>query len=346
MTDVPARGLTWGLIGASWIATESVAPAILAQPNSRIARVFSGSQQRATEFAENIGAQGTDDLDELLSDPEIDAVYISSVNHQHLDQALAAISAGKHVLCEKPLALSLADARTMRDAARRAGVMLATNHHMRNSVPHDIIRRAILSGDLGEVVAVSVRHAVELPESAQGWRTRDVGAGAGVILDITVHDADALRFVLGSDPVSVHAATLSGRMTADGIDESVVGTAHFANGVDVAFFESFVTGNTPTELAVLGTKASYIGNGIQAMQPVGSLTRWENGQAREVELGEREDLYVVGIRRFEAAVLDPTQSPAATAEDGLWSVAFAEAALRSSKSGLAEKVEEPGDTDA
>lgn len=346
MSENTAPTFTWGLVGASWIATESVAPAILAQPGSRVAGVYSSAVERANELAAQLGARGTDNLESLLDASEIDAVYISSINHFHLPQTLAAIEAGKHVLCEKPLALTLADARLMRDAANAAGVLLATNHHMRNSVPHDVIRRAILDGDVGEVVGASVRHAVQLPPSAQGWRTADPAAGPGVILDITVHDVDALRFVLGSDPVSVHASTLSGRMTRAGIDESVVGTARFANGVDVTFFESFVSGNAPTEFAVYGTEASYIGTGIQAMQPVGSLVRWQDGVGREIDLGAREDLYVPGIRRFQAAAQGGEQTPAATAEDGLWSVAFAEAALRSSKSQTVEQVERPDAVEA
>jgi 1,5-anhydro-D-fructose reductase (1,5-anhydro-D-mannitol-forming) len=331
----------WGVIGASRIAENSVVPAITAQPGARILGVYSSSIDRAEPLARTVGAQPYDDLDALLSDERINSVYISSINHLHLPQTLAAIAAGKNVLCEKPLALGLDDARRMRDAAREAGVLLATNHHMRNSTPHEIIRQAIADGELGDVVGAAVRHAVQLPESAQGWRTRDPGAGAGVILDITVHDADALRYVLGSDPATVTAHALSGRMTPEGIDESVVGLAHFANGVDVTFFESFVSGNARTELAVYGTEATFIGSGIQSMQPEGELVKWVGGVATPVDLGSREDLYVIGVRRFQAAVRDRSLSPAATADDGLWSVAFAEAALRSVVSGAVETVEDP-----
>lgn len=328
----------WSLIGASAIAESSIIPAILAQPSTSIASIVSSSLERSQRLADECDARALDDLDKALSDPRVDAVYISSINSSHFEQTMAAIDAGKHVMCEKPLALNVADANAMAEAAQNAGVLLATNHHMRNSTPHDIMRRAINRGELGEVVGASVRHAVRLPKSAQGWRTGDPGSGAGVILDITVHDADALRFVLGADPVSAFARARSGSMTSEGIDESVMGTAAFSSGVDVLFFESFVTGHAPTELAIYGTDASMIGVGIQSMQPVGDLYRVTNGNQQLIDLGPREDLYTLGFRRFQTAAQDREERPAATAQDGIWSLAFAEAALRSVRSGHVEQV--------
>lgn len=340
--SVSKKSFSWSLFGASGIAESSIVPAILAQADARIASVVSSSLGRAEKLAGTCGARALDDIEAALADPAVDAVYISSINSSHYEQTLAAIQAGKHVMCEKPLALSTKDALAMEQAAKTAGVLLATNHHMRNSVPHEIMRQAVASGQLGTIVGASVRHAVSLPKSAQGWRTENTQAGAGVILDITVHDADVLRFVLGSDPEHVYAQARSGEMTAPGIDESVVGSAHFADGTDVSFFESFISGHAPTELAVFGTEASMIGVGIQSMQPVGSLYRVVDGDATAVDLGQREDLYTAGFRRFQAAAQGRKEGPAATAEDGIWSLAFAEAALRSVQSENVEQVLYPG----
>ncbi|TIU19864.1 MAG: Gfo/Idh/MocA family oxidoreductase, partial [Mesorhizobium sp.] len=121
----------WGLIGASTIARQFVINAIRAQQNSEIAAVMSSSPERATAYAKENGIPlAVSTLDELLGS-DIDAVYISTTNELHLEQALAAIRAGKHVLCEKPLALTSADARTMVAAAKAAGIVLGTNHHLR-----------------------------------------------------------------------------------------------------------------------------------------------------------------------------------------------------------------------
>src|SRR5439155_25332000 len=117
--------------------------------------------------------------------------YISSTNDRHAEQTLAAVGAGRHVLCEKPLALSVANAIEMVRAAGRAGVVLGTNHHLRNAPVHRTLHRLVADGAVGQPLAVRVAHAVGLSERLRGWR---IGAapGAGVILDITVHDADTV----------------------------------------------------------------------------------------------------------------------------------------------------------
>ena len=115
------------------------------------------------------------------------------------------------MLCEKPLALTLADARAIVHACRARGVTLGTNHHLRNAATHRAMREAILAGRIGRPLFARVFHAVYLPPHLQGWRIDKPEAGGGVILDITVHDADTLRFVLDSEPVAVSAMTSARR---------------------------------------------------------------------------------------------------------------------------------------
>ena len=152
----------------------------------------------------------TTSVDALLADPAVDAVYISTTNELHRDQVLAAAAAGKHVLCEKPLALSVADARAMVAACTHAGVVMATNHHLRNAATHRKIRELVQAGAIGRPLFARVFHAVYLPPHLQGWRLTSRSAGGGVILDITVHDADTLRFILGAEPVEAVGLSQSG----------------------------------------------------------------------------------------------------------------------------------------
>ncbi|HEX5498200.1 MAG TPA: Gfo/Idh/MocA family oxidoreductase, partial [Thermomicrobiales bacterium] len=122
----------WGLIGASTIAREWMIPAIRSQDENRIVAVAGSDPARVAAYAREQGIpQAARTVEALLADPAIDIVYISSTNERHYDQAMAAIRAGKHVLCEKPLALTVADARAMVAAAASAGVVFATNHHLR-----------------------------------------------------------------------------------------------------------------------------------------------------------------------------------------------------------------------
>ena len=120
--------------------------------------------------AENGIARSYDSVEALLADPAVEIVYISTTNELHKAQTLAAAAAGKHVLCEKPLALTLADAREMVAACRAAGVVMGTNHHLRNAATHRAMRDAIKAGRIGRPLFARVFHAVYLPPHLQGWR--------------------------------------------------------------------------------------------------------------------------------------------------------------------------------
>src|SRR5438874_8140327 len=170
--------LGWGLIGASDIAATRMIPAIAAQPDSRVVAILSSQRERAHQYAERNGIpRAYDSLEMLLADPAVDVVYISTTNDRHKEQTVAAAGAGKHVLCEKPLALSLDDAQAMVEACRAAGVVLGTNHHLRNAVTHRTLRRLVAEGAIGAPLAVRVFHAVYLPERLQGWRVTAPAAG-------------------------------------------------------------------------------------------------------------------------------------------------------------------------
>ena len=188
----------WGLIGASTIARQFMINAIRAQGDGDVAAVMSSSSERAKVYAEENGIPvGVSTLDVLLN-AGVDAVYISTTNELHLEQALAAIKAGKHVLCEKPLALTSADARKMVAAAKAAGIVLGTNHHLRNAGAHRAMREAIAAGRIGKPVAARVFHSVYLPENLQGWRITKPEAGGGVVLRIPLlfYTSDAADYLL------------------------------------------------------------------------------------------------------------------------------------------------------
>jgi 1,5-anhydro-D-fructose reductase (1,5-anhydro-D-mannitol-forming) len=119
----------WGLIGASDIAAKSIVPGIRARPGGRVVAVHSRSAERGAEYASRNGIDRSyDSLAALLADPEIDAVYVSTTNDRHAEETVAAVRAGRHVLCEKPLALNLDGARAMVAAADRAGVTLGIGY--------------------------------------------------------------------------------------------------------------------------------------------------------------------------------------------------------------------------
>jgi 1,5-anhydro-D-fructose reductase (1,5-anhydro-D-mannitol-forming) len=294
--------------------------------------VLSTDAERGRKFAaeNSIGTSYTG-LAALLADPKVDAVYISTTNEFHKAQTLAAAAAGKHVLCEKPLALDLADAREMVAACDRAGVVMGTNHHLRNAATHRKIRELILSGAIGKPLFARVFHAVYLPPHLQGWRLTTPTAGGGLILDITVHDADTLRFVLGSEAVEVTGIAQHAGMASAGLEDGVMAVLRFDNGVIAQAHDAFTVKHAGTGLEVHGTEGSLIGRNVMTQRPVGEVTLRNGGGESSFAL-EQENLYARTVRAFVAAIRGEGQ-PSATGEDGVRSLAIALAVLESCNSG-------------
>ncbi|TCG05780.1 fructose reductase [Paraburkholderia steynii] len=316
------KRVRWGLIGASTIADEWMIEAIRSQPDGEIATVVSGSVERAREFAQkhNIEAQ-TADLDSVLADPSITAVYISSTNEKHLPPALAAAKAGKHVLCEKPLALAEEEAAQIIDVCASYNVRLGTNHHLRCAATHRKMRELIRAGTIGTPLFARVFHAVSLPPHLRGWRISRPDAGGGVILDISVHDADTLRFILDAEPVEVCAMTSTGAMGTGGLADGVMGIIRFSNGVLAQIHDAFTVPYAPTGLEVHGTDGSLIGRDVMTQQPIGEL-QVRSSRGIEVIDVDHRNLYVTSVAEFHAAILGGGQ-PAASGNDGYRSLVTA-----------------------
>lgn len=332
--------LNWALIGASTIAAEYMIQAIRALPGGTIQRVVSSSPKWAAEYAarHQIPSWGTD-LQVALADPKVDAVYISTTNEKHFPQALAAIAAGKHVLCEKPIGMTLEEASEMVRVAQRKGVVFATNHHLRCAGSHRAIRALVEQGRIGRVLSMRVHHAVYLPPHLQGWRLDDPAAGGGVIPDITVHDADTVRFHLGEDPVEV-VAQMTESGLGRGVEDSCMSVWSMPSGTQVFAHDSFTHRFAGSGLEIHGTEGSIFGRGIMTQKPVGEI-ELVTAEGRERVPYPNYDLYTQGIMDFDAAVAGKGR-PAADGIDGLKSLAVALAVRESARTGRKFRVDYGG----
>jgi 1,5-anhydro-D-fructose reductase (1,5-anhydro-D-mannitol-forming) len=335
-----SKGLRWGLIGASTIASEHMIGAMRANGGEVVA-VLSSDASRGRSYAETHGIpRSTTDLAALVEASDIDAVYISTTNELHRDQLFAAAAAGKHVMCEKPLALNLADARAMVAECKRRGVVMGTNHHLRNAATHRAMRDAIAEGRIGKPLFARVFHAVYLPPHLQGWRIKRPAAGGGVILDITVHDADTLRFVLGDEPESVSAMTSRAGMGEAGLEDGVMGVIRFAGGTLAQFHDAFTTRYATTGFEVHGEEGSLVATDCMTQQPRGEVVLRTGGGTVPLSL-THESLYVRSIRLFQDAAAG-LGVPAATGEDGVRSLALALATSEAAKSGRETSIASQG----
>ena len=314
--------MKWGLIGASTIASEHMIDAIRAQPGHSVQAVLSSDAARGADYASRHDiAHAHTDLDALLQG-DLDAVYISTTNEKHFAQAMAAIAAGKHVLCEKPLAMTVSDAVEMVTAADAAGVVFGTNHHLRNAGSHLKIRELIAGGEIGTVQAIRVAHAVYLPPHLQGWRIDNPGAGGGVIPDIVVHDADTVRFHLQEDPQSV-VAIESSESLGQGVEDSVMSVWQMPSGALVETHEGFTIRHAGTSFEVHGTDGSIFARGVMTQQPVGTITLRRGSDESDVPFSDH-NLYVRAVGKF-ANALPGQAAPSATGIDGIKSLAVAAA---------------------
>ncbi len=322
--------LGWGLIGASAIAHECLLPALRQHAGSKIVGVYSTDRARGAQFAEAEGAGRTyGTLDEMLADAEVQAVYVSTTNDLHRDQVVRAARAGKHVLCEKPLALALDDARAMVEACRAAGVVFATGHHIRNAGSIRLIRELVQSGRIGRPLAARVFMAGYLPKHLQGWRLTNP-EGGGAIMDLTVHDVDTLRFVLQDEPEYVVAQRQEAGMASGGVEDGAMSIIRFRSGLIAQLHDGFTFPFGRTGLEVHGTTGSIYGTDVLGREPLGRVVLRDASGDAELPF-DTEELYLRQVRTFVDAVQGSGTSPACTGEDGLraleTALAIREAAL-------------------
>jgi len=176
-----------------------------------------------------------------------------------------------------------------------------------------------------------VFHAGLLPAHLQGWRLRDQKTGAGAILDLTVHDADALRFLLGAEPVEVVALSQQAGMASGDIEDGAMTTIRFEDGVLAQLHDAFTVPFARTGIEVHGSAGSIYARDVMTQRPVGEVVL-RTARGEEVVPLEQENLYVRTIQAFAASIRGQGR-PSCTGEDGLRSLATALAALESARTG-------------
>ncbi len=322
----------WGVIGASNIAHEHMIPAIRAQEDSEVVAVTSGSRERGQAYAaENGIPRFHDTLDALLADSAVDAVFIGTINDRHRDQTLQSAAAGKHVLCEKPLALTLEDARSMVDACAAAGVVMGTNHHIRNAATVRALHDAIQAGRIGRPLAARVVQAGFLRPFLHTWRVNNPTAGGGVELDIGVHCADTLRFLLDDELEEVAAFSQSTGLATEGLADHAMALVRMASGLIADLHMGHNMKYSGTSLEVHGTEGSLFARDVLTQLPVGEVIL-RTAEGEEKLVCGHEPPYQRAVRKFNDAVKGG-DGPAASGEDGVRSLAVALAILESAATG-------------
>jgi 1,5-anhydro-D-fructose reductase (1,5-anhydro-D-mannitol-forming) len=324
--------LGWGIIGASTIAREQMIPAIRAQDDSEVVAVMSTSPERGRDYAAELEIpRSHTTVEDLLADPGVDAVYIGTTNDLHRDQTIKAAAAGKHVLCDKPLALSLEDARAMVDACARAGVVMGTNHHLRHNMAIRVLRDTVAEGLVGQPFAARVTQVGLLRPHIQTWRINNPSVGGGVVLDIGVHCADTLRFVLGDEPRHVVAMACSTGLASQGLADLAMAVVEFDSGLMANLHMGHNTPHAEGGVEIHGPKGSILARNALTQHPVGDvILRTAEGE-RKLPC-RQEPIYQDVVRKFCDAIKG-REGLGASGEDGLRSLALALAIAQAMESG-------------
>lgn len=335
--------LGWGILGASQITERRMMEAIRFQPaasstvggaGSWVVGVYSHNERRAEQFAQtNQIPHVCINLDDLLSRRDVHCVYVGSHPRHHFPLTMAALAAGKHVLCETPLALTLEEAQMMQQAAANRGLLLGVNHVHRADPAIGEMRRLIATGAIGDVLGGRISNVALLRPQLQTWRLQ--ANGGGVVFDRTIHSLDLLRFLLADEIAEVTAisapSTLSERTELENskpVEEDVQTTVRLARQpVLCQVHDSFLIPHCPTSVEVYGTTGALVAYGVLTDEVQRELHIWRSGQFTSVPSAAINP-YWLTLYHFNAAI-HSAAPPLATAEDGVTSLAAALAVRQS-----------------
>lgn len=338
------RLLTFGLVGCGAISTQHL-EAIEAIEGARLGGVVSASAERARLVGERWGVPWTTDLDELLDRTDIDAVAIMTPSGLHPSQALAALARDKHVLVEKPIALSVRDADAVIDEGRKRGLTVATVSQRRFEPVMEALHAAVAAGALGTISLVLTEGLYQRPQSyydSSAWRGT-IALDGGVLMNQAIHMIDLVRWLGG--PVRSVAAHVTTRTHVMEAEDTAAVSLQFASGALGAIVATTsATPEFPPELRIYGDlgHARIVGEapvewdipGSAVPAPASPADASAAAQTASATWGTTAAGYVRQYTDFLTAIRTG-RPPAVTGGDGRNAVEIVTAAYEASRSGRA-----------
>ncbi len=337
----------WGVIGAGGIAYRRTIPeGIIPANNSELVAIMDIREEVVKEISQKFKVKGFTSEEELLSLKEIDAVYIATPAHLHAQQTLAALEKGKHVLCEKPLALTVEDCQRMVDTAKEKNLKLGVGLMMRFHRHHQKFKELVQKGDLGKPVMARAQLSCWYPPISGAWRQVPELGGGGSLIDMGSHCIDLLEFILGTRVKEV--TCFAERVIHDyPVEDTALLTVKFEDGavgiVDSCF--SIPDHGSLNRLELYGSKGSILAEGTIGQSPGGkaiaylskevggydALQRREPVKGEEIQV-EPYNTYQAEIEEFAQAIMED-RPPSVPGEEGLWNQKIILAAYTSAREG-------------
>ncbi len=301
------RTVRWGILSTATIGMAKVTPAIQRAANCEVVAIASRHSDRAAAAARRLGIEASyGGYEQLLAAPDIDAVYIPLPNDMHAEWTTKAAAAGKHVLCEKPLGLTAAEARTMADACRGAGVKLAEAFMYRHHPTWVEARRLLAEETVGELQAVQSWFSYYNDDPANIRNRLENGGGA--VMDIGCYNINLSRMLFAAEPVRIAAAVR--RDPVMGIDTLSSAVLEFSGGGQATFTCS--TRAAPYQRVHIIGDAGRIEMEIPFNIPPDRETRIfvaRGGEAPETITFPPADQYTIQADLFARAIIEDTAVP-------------------------------------
>lgn len=338
------RRLRWGILGAARV-NERLLPAIIEAPNSQLVAIASRRAGAAKVTLEKYAPQGFvekyansvqcyDDLDTLIADANVEAIYCPMANEEHAAWALKAIGAGKHVLIEKPMVLTIADIEAIEAAAKNANVKVMEGFMYRFHPQHARIKEIVDSGLIGDVLSVRASYSFLMKQARIYRINRSMVQGGGALWDIGPYAIHSLRWCFGLEPVSVMAHAKLNEEGADIVTSGVLdfgkdseGRARFGH-FDISFERS-----RKSEYEIIGTKGWVKCHAAWVFQNDVPVISWstEDGKYAEERFAPSNH-FNLEIEHFSDCVLNNKQ-PYLTFADAKANCRAIEAILQSAANG-------------
>lgn len=309
----------WGVVGCGWVARDYAIPAIEASRNGRLVALCDSDAGALSRLGRPHVPQVAD-LDALLRRDDIDALYVATPNHAHLGVVATALRRNIAVLCEKPLAHDLADARGILAAVRSSRALYATAFDQRFHAAHRMLRDLVSAGQLGTVSQARMHYAcwVGADWAQDNWRVDAARSGGGALVDLAPHCIDLMDWLIGAGDVEIHAF-LQNRVHAYAVDDGAVLTARWAND---AIGSIHVAYNCPEQfprrrIELVGTKAMAVADNTMGQTPGGTLTLVDaaDGASRRIPLVDDRSPFLTQVEAFADACLGLARFPFAAERD-------------------------------
>ncbi len=318
----------WGIIGCGNVAEYKSGPALYNVPGSELVAVMRRDAERAADFAQRHGAKRYySTVEDLLADEEVNAVYVATPPHVHAEHTMLAAQAGKHVLCEKPMALNTAECRQMIAACEEAEVQLSVAYYRRYWPIAQKMKQLLSQQVVGQPTMARIEITGRYQPSPDGpppWRVNPQIAGGGFLTDVGSHRLDLLVYLLGDvREVSAFVDTLSFDIE---VDDSASLLLKFENGAQAVVSCHWNIGAGVDQLEIAGLEGRIYASSVDG----GELTVYTSGDSEEYHLSRPEITHLNLVEQFVNCLTAGGPNPL-PGEEGMKTTAIMEAAYRSSE---------------